>query len=200
MRFGFACFPRRYRGRGIHVRNSLFLKPTLVERESHDLMLAASRLAPFGARRQRSCPSRSAVFILAHPPVAFPAPRRHVHRCGICSQCQQVAAARAGLLPLLPVIQPHPPPDCLRSAPAMPVRTFSSSGKRFHGSGEPPAHSHWQRQHLLAAGAEFVVVAMFKRAYSSPRPVSPTTMTSADFLPDCSGRISPGNGTLRRRW
>jgi hypothetical protein len=53
---------------GSHVRNSLFLKPTVVERESHDLMLAASRLAPSGARRVRSCPSRSAVFILAHPP------------------------------------------------------------------------------------------------------------------------------------
>ena len=56
----------------------MFLKPTVVQRESHNL-------------------------VLAHPPIAFAAACRHVHRCGIYSQFQQVAAARARLLPLLPV-------------------------------------------------------------------------------------------------
>ena len=51
------------------------------------LMLAASRLTPLWGTSLRSCPSRSAVFILAHPPVAFAAPRRHVHLVGIRSQC-----------------------------------------------------------------------------------------------------------------
>jgi hypothetical protein len=91
MQAGFADFQSRYRDRGIHVRHSLFLQPTIVQRESHNL-------------------------ILTHPPVAFAAARRDVHRCGIRSRCQQVAAARAWLLPLLAIIQPHPPPDPCRQA------------------------------------------------------------------------------------
>src|SRR5690606_18795926 len=78
-------------------RNSLFLEPTVVQRKSHNL-------------------------ILAHPPVTFTAPRRHMHCFGICSQSQQVAAARAWLFPLLPIIQPHPPPDPLRQSFHLTIR------------------------------------------------------------------------------
>ena len=42
-------------------------------------------------------------------------------------------------------------------------------------------------------------VSLFKRASSSPRLVSPTTMASAEFPPPESGGISPGKGTLLRR-
>jgi hypothetical protein len=40
MRSGFAAFLCRHSGRGVHVRHLLFLKPTLVQRESHNLILA----------------------------------------------------------------------------------------------------------------------------------------------------------------
>ena len=41
-------------------------------------------------------------------------------------------------------------------------------------------------------------VSLFKRASSSPRLVSPTTMASADFCPDRSRQISPGKNAVLR--
>ena len=65
----------------------MFLKPTVVQRVSHNL-------------------------VLAHPPIAFAAACRLVHRFGIRSQGQQLTAARAGLLPKggFPAQPPHLPP------------------------------------------------------------------------------------------
>ena len=73
---------------GIHVRHSLFLQPAVVQRKSHN-------------------------FILAHPPIALAAACCHVHGFGIGSQCQQPATTRAWVLPLLPIVQPRLNIACL---------------------------------------------------------------------------------------
>ena len=49
-----------------------------------------------------------------HAPVAFPAPRGHVHFFAGDTQREQMASARSRLLPLLPVVQSHPSPNPLR--------------------------------------------------------------------------------------
>ena len=87
MLLGFAYFIGRQRRRGIHIRKSLFLKPTVVQRVSHNL-------------------------ILAHPPIAFAAACRLVHRFGIRSQGQELPATRAWLLPKggFPAQPPDLPP------------------------------------------------------------------------------------------
>jgi hypothetical protein len=77
---------------GVHVRNSLFLKPTIVQRVSHNLIRYRSPLAglPSGDSMSAALP-----FDLARPPVAFAAPRRQMHLLGIDSQSEQMAAARS---------------------------------------------------------------------------------------------------------
>ena len=69
-----------------HVGNSLFFQPAVVERLLHDA-------------------------VGTHPPIAFAAARGHFDFIGVCPQRDQMAAACAGLLPLLPVVKTHSAPD-----------------------------------------------------------------------------------------